>query len=510
MNSGAKDSVRAPASLSEPSRNDKSPSSTSDLPVPPAVPAAAPMSTPAPPPSDSAPQEKDKDKSSLATTLTGTNKTNGNHPRTMNTSENAPSSSTHGGDLEKTAASSSSPLAPKEQANGQAKATKGANAKGAKKPGFLVRIFRGLVPCAGPSAAHPIDLPESPSAHASSDALREKQAQVEAAQPVPGPSQPTPSEQAPPALIVPTLSIPTTAVDTADLPLTPVPAPTIVTGDDAVLLAPAAQLLPAEETEGVTSGAVQAPGSTGDELGHGHDGHHVYVHHTGSGTTDGTGDEEYEDAEGQLEVEQEDDEDRLIRQGGAGIPIGEDGKPRPLLPPVAPHHAGRKCLVLDLDETLVHSSFKSIQQADYIVPVEIDHHWHNFYVLKRPGVDEFLRAMGEIYEVVVFTASLSVYADPVLDKLDVHQAVTHRLFRESCYNHKGNYVKDLSQLGRPMTDTIILDNSPASYIFHQNNAVPVSSWFNDPHDTELTDMSPFLADLTATEDIRSVLDASLL
>lgn len=108
------------------------------------------------------------------------------------------------------------------------------------------------------------------------------------------------------------------------------------------------------------------------------------------------------------------------------------------------------------------SDSQSIQQADYIVPVEIDHHWHNFYVLKRPGVDDFLREMGLIYEVVVFTASLSVvrispnfhitsgiltrfrclqYADPVLDKLDVGRAVTHRLFRESCYNHKGNYVK---------------------------------------------------------------------
>lgn len=29
-----------------------------------------------------------------------------------------------------------------------------------------------------------------------------------------------------------------------------------------------------------------------------------------------------------------------------------------LLPPIAPEHKGRKCLVLDLDETLVHSSFK--------------------------------------------------------------------------------------------------------------------------------------------------------
>ena len=196
-------------------------------------------------------------------------------------------------------------------------------------------------------------------------------------------------------------------------------------------------------------------------------------------------------------------------QGGAGIPIGPDGLPKPLLPPLASSHTGRKCLVLDLDETLVHSSFKLIPQADYVVPVEIEWQWHNVYVIKRPGVDNFLKKMGELYEIVVFTASLSKYADPVLDKLDIHKVVSHRLFRESCYNHKGNYVKDLSQLGRPLTDTIILDNSPASYIFHPNNAVPVSSWFNDPHDTELTDLCPFLSDLRVVDDVRGVLDGGL-
>ena len=48
-----------------------------------------------------------------------------------------------------------------------------------------------------------------------------------------------------------------------------------------------------------------------------------------------------------------------------------------------------------------------VPSPDYIVPVEIESFWHNFYVLKRPGVDVFLKRMGEIYEVVVFTASLS-------------------------------------------------------------------------------------------------------
>jgi len=114
------------------------------------------------------------------------------------------------------------------------------------------------------------------------------------------------------------------------------------------------------------------------------------------------------------------------------------------------------------------------------------------------------------------------YADPVLDMLDVGRVVRHRLFRESCYNHKGNYVKvsnaaqpfsshdqDLSQLGREMSTCIIIDNSPASYIFHPNNAVPVSTWFNDPHDTELTDLCPFLTDLATVDDVRGVLDGSI-
>lgn len=46
-----------------------------------------------------------------------------------------------------------------------------------------------------------------------------------------------------------------------------------------------------------------------------------------------------------------------------------------------------------------------------------------------------------------------------------------RLFRESCVFHQGCYVKDLSRLGRDLRKTLILDNSPASYIFHPENAV---------------------------------------
>lgn len=172
----------------------------------------------------------------------------------------------------------------------------------------------------------------------------------------------------------------------------------------------------------------------------------------------------------------------------------------------------KKCLVLDLDETLVHSSFKFVRQCDFVIPVEIENQIHNVYVIKRPGVDKFLKRVGEIFEVVVFTASVSRYGDPLLDILDPqHKNIHHRLFRDSCYNYQGNYIKNLSQMGRPLEDLIIIDNSPASYVFHPQHAVPISSWFSDSHDCELSDLLPFLEDLATdnVDDVRLVLDINI-
>ncbi|KAJ5543472.1 hypothetical protein N7461_009475 [Penicillium sp. DV-2018c] len=168
-------------------------------------------------------------------------------------------------------------------------------------------------------------------------------------------------------------------------------------------------------------------------------------------------------------------------------------------------------ILLDLDETLVHSSFKVLERADFTIPVEIEGQYHNIYVIKRPGVDTFMKRVGELYEVVVFTASVSKYGDPLLDQLDIHNVVHHRLFRESCYNHQGNYVKDLSQIGRNLKETIIIDNSPTSYIFHPEHAIPISSWFSDAHDNELLDLIPVLEDLAGpqVQDVSMVLDCTL-
>ncbi|KAI4892997.1 hypothetical protein NFI96_027322 [Prochilodus magdalenae] len=187
------------------------------------------------------------------------------------------------------------------------------------------------------------------------------------------------------------------------------------------------------------------------------------------------------------------------------VPSIEQVPAKPLLPQIKSKDAGKICVVIDLDETLVHSSFKPVNNADFIIPVEIDGAVHQVYVLKRPHVDEFLKRMGELFECVLFTASLAKYADPVSDLLDKWGAFRCRLFRESCVFHRGNYVKDLSRLGRDLNKVVIVDNSPASYIFHPDNAVPVASWFDDMSDTELLDLIPFFERLSKVDDVYAVL-----
>lgn len=126
------------------------------------------------------------------------------------------------------------------------------------------------------------------------------------------------------------------------------------------------------------------------------------------------------------------------------------------------------------------------------------------YVAKRPGVDEFLTEMAKHYEIVVYTASLNKYADPLLDLLDPNRVIRTRLFRESCVYYEGNYVKDLSLLDRDLSQAIIVDNSPSSYIFHPENAIDCSSFIDDPKDRELDQIAAFLKGVKDAKDVRSM------
>ncbi|XP_040951533.1 uncharacterized protein C2F7.02c-like [Gossypium hirsutum] len=88
-----------------------------------------------------------------------------------------------------------------------------------------------------------------------------------------------------------------------------------------------------------------------------------------------------------------------------------------LLPPLASDKT--RTIVLDLDETLVHSSPDPPPETyDSMIKPSIYGLRMNFYVWKIPRVDKFLEAISKKYEVVVVIAGLEPYASLLLDILD--------------------------------------------------------------------------------------------
>lgn len=135
-----------------------------------------------------------------------------------------------------------------------------------------------------------------------------------------------------------------------------------------------------------------------------------------------------------------------------------------------------KTLVLDLDETLIHSTSRpssspaftssksshtsplSLSSAflslafrsstsnkapgQYMVEVVLGGKSTLYHVYKRPFVDFFLRTVSGWYTLVIFTASMKEYADPVIDWLDAGRGIlAQRLFRDVLHSSHSSSVK---------------------------------------------------------------------
>ncbi|XP_065186974.1 CTD nuclear envelope phosphatase 1 homolog [Sycon ciliatum] len=174
----------------------------------------------------------------------------------------------------------------------------------------------------------------------------------------------------------------------------------------------------------------------------------------------------------------------------------------------------RKTLVLDLDETLIHSHLDGqpmkYSQPDFVIRVMIHRHPVRFFVHKRPHVDYFLEQVSKWYDVVVFTASLEVYGTAVADRLDAGRNILgRRYYRQHCVFETASYTKDLKTICSDLANVMIIDNSPSVYKGNPDNAIPIPSWVNDSRDTALLSLLPVLDALRFTRDVRSVLGRNL-
>lgn len=137
-----------------------------------------------------------------------------------------------------------------------------------------------------------------------------------------------------------------------------------------------------------------------------------------------------------------------------------------------PPNLPKKTLVLDLDETLIHSLSRYNSSAlnktkGKSIEVKVMGSLPTLYhIYKRPFVEEFLSIVYQWFDLICFTASIKEYADPVIDYLEEqvlsngflkniqnsklnasNRIFKQRYYRDSCIFVEGKgYVKDLSAL----------------------------------------------------------------
>ena len=172
------------------------------------------------------------------------------------------------------------------------------------------------------------------------------------------------------------------------------------------------------------------------------------------------------------------------------------------------NNGNKKALILDLDETLIHSSFQPLQfnkqliKPDIYFKIFFNCKYHEIFVYKRPFLNKFLKEMNKIFNIYVFTASIEKYAKPLLDRLDKHNYIIKKFYRESCAFSEGKFIKDLKALNINLHDIIILDNNPISYKFNKKNGIPIKSFHYDKNDKELLKIIPLLNFLSKVDDVR--------
>ena len=153
------------------------------------------------------------------------------------------------------------------------------------------------------------------------------------------------------------------------------------------------------------------------------------------------------------------------------------------------------CLVLDIDETIVHS---------------MNLPFGNYFLL-RPGVINFLEELSKLYEIIIFTCSPKIYADGILNKIDIdNNFISHRLYKDHVIFEKGKSVKKLNMIGRDLNKIIFVDNMKSNAKYNLQNLCHVSTWIYDIYDDEIIKLKIKLKNIATNnkykDDIRKGLE----
>ena len=143
------------------------------------------------------------------------------------------------------------------------------------------------------------------------------------------------------------------------------------------------------------------------------------------------------------------------------------------LPPLKKYY--KYTLVLDLDETLVYLMPNNIYLTEDGKISETRH-----TLIFRPGLIDFLKKMKTIYELVIFSFGTLEYVDNVIKIIEKNEKFfEHVLYRQHATVNNGEYIKDLSLLGRNLKNILIVDDISQVFKLQEKNGICIKAFYGD-------------------------------
>lgn len=164
-----------------------------------------------------------------------------------------------------------------------------------------------------------------------------------------------------------------------------------------------------------------------------------------------------------------------------------------------------RLLVLDLDETLIHTFTKDPPTDCEVITITLFPNYEKkIYFKIRPNCLEFLDVVSKHFDVCIFTAGHKVYADPIIDRLDPNKSIFKaRYFNDSCKKISQYIIKDLRILNRDLKDVLLVDNTALCFGLQKENGIPIVCYTGQNEDKELSYLTEFLLYLNTFEDVRN-------
>ena len=168
----------------------------------------------------------------------------------------------------------------------------------------------------------------------------------------------------------------------------------------------------------------------------------------------------------------------------------------------------KKLLLLDLDETLVHSEIRDKKNFHVLNKLKDSakcyhkvfsymekNYLYYFDIFFRPYLFDFLHEIQNYFDIAVFTASCKGYADTIIDYIDPSNTIfKFRLYREACIPIQDYiYIKDLRIIRNyEPSNVILMDNSLYSFVNQPKNGMLLYSFYWNEKDDQLIIAKNFL------------------